>query len=268
VGGVLRPALAESTDPTPRDEHALPRTVLAERAVGCDSVEYYRVTAAVRRSTALTDTVFTPIEECEFAFKCPMIFSALRPLQRELGISGAPTEVRFCDVCTKKVYEVRSQVELEHHRSLRHCVSFTRENMAALASVESHTRYFILGDAADGGRAAVQLLRQIAHWLPLIYQTVGKPDDEFAVRWVDGVVEVQLQHECEQACATIQVMLDLPANLQKLASRAHVRLPHTTPAAEHARSIHVALLAATLRGRWIGDTDFSDDPPTLDIIPL
>jgi hypothetical protein len=58
------------------------------------------------------------------------------------------------------------------------------------------------------------------------------------------------------------------AELSQDAERAHVRLPHTTPAAEHARSIHVALLAATLRGRWTGDTDFSDDPPTLDIIPL
>jgi hypothetical protein len=246
--------------------------VLSElRAVGCDSVEDYRVArgaAAVQTSTAFADTVFTPIEECEFAFKCPLMFSALRPLQRELGISGAPAEVRFCDVCTKKVYEVRSQAELEHHRSLRHCVSFTRENMSALASVESLTRYFILGDAADGGRAAVQLLRQIAHWLPLIYQTVGKPDDEFAVRWVDGAVEVLLQHEYEQACATIQVMLDAPANLRRLASRAHVWLSHTTPAAEHARSIHDALLTATQRDEWMGDMDFSDDPPTLDIIPL
>jgi hypothetical protein len=110
---------------------------------------------------AKPSSLFTPIEECDFAFKCPIIFSALRPLQPELGIHGEPAEVRFCDVCTKKVYEVRSQAELEHHRSLGNCVSFTRGSTASWARLEGHTRYVIYGDAADGGQAAIRLLRQI-----------------------------------------------------------------------------------------------------------
>jgi hypothetical protein len=264
--------------------------VLAElRASGRESLEDYRAastaatlacnvaaaapTASMSAVEAKPPSLFTPIEECEFAFKCPLMFSALRPLQRELGISGAPAEVRFCDVCTKKVYEVRSQAELEHHRSLGNCVSFMSENTAPNVSVEGHTRYVIYGDAADGGQAANRLLRQIATALEVMIAAgdvqrqhsssanqVGQPK----VNWMDGVVELECRYG-QGASASIHVVLDTPPNrsIRALVLSLHV----DNAVVVHATTIMDGLLASLRRECWMGQM-YERPPPKLRVIPL
>jgi hypothetical protein len=265
--------------------------VLAElRASGRESLEDYRTASTsatlARNSTASTgsmptveakpSSLFTPIEECEFAFKCPMIFSALRPLQRELGISGAPAEVRFCDVCTKKVYEVRSQAELEHHRSLGNCVSFKRENTAPKVSVQGHTQYVIYGDAADGGQAANRLLRQISTALEVMI-AAGWPRQrssvdqlgQFKVNWMDGVLGLESRYT-QGASASIHVVLDTPSNRPIRAAVLSLHVDNAVledTAVFHARAIMDGLLASLSRGHWMGQM-YQRPPPELRVIPL
>jgi hypothetical protein len=269
--------------------------VLAElRAVGRESLAEHRaaVTAAALTfgsdatapsSSAAADdakpsSLFTPIEECDFAFKCPIIFSALRPLQPELGIHGEPAEVRFCDVCTKKVYEVRSQEELEHHRSLGNCVSFTRGSTASWARLEGRTRYVIYGDAADGGQAAIRLLRQITAALEGISTKLGvetgrEDRQHLEVKWNDGAVELTSRLYGEVFSALIHVVLGRPSTR---ASRTVELLLHVDntgreeTAAIHAKAImdnlRGSLLQRALRDSYAGAVRC--DPEPTRVIPL
>jgi hypothetical protein len=70
----------------------------------------------------IAESTLTPIEHCEFSYQCPMIEEALRELASETVMVGdvtVTTPVFFCDVCTKKVYHVGSQQEVDHHQAAR-----------------------------------------------------------------------------------------------------------------------------------------------------
>jgi hypothetical protein len=208
---------------------------------------------------------------CDFAFKCPINFRALRPLQPEVGIYGTPAEVRFCDVCTKKVYQVWTQAELEHHRSLGNCVSFTRGSMAPWARLEGHTRYVIYGDAADGGQAAFRLLRQITAALEGISTKIGvetgqDPRQRLDVKWNDGAVELTRRLHGDVFSASIHVVLG-----RTRASRA-VELPlHVdNTSLEETAAIHAKAIVDSLCGS-VGDTyggAMRCDPQPTYVIPL
>jgi hypothetical protein len=74
----------------------------------------------------IAESTLTPIEHCEFSYQCPMIEEALRELASETVMVGdvtVTTPVFFCDVCTKKVYQVGSQQEVDHHQAAGNCIA-------------------------------------------------------------------------------------------------------------------------------------------------
>jgi len=64
---------------------------------------------------SMVGRVGTPIENCDFEFECPLLYEKLTYVE--------PGK-RFCDVCTKHVYEVNTQEDLEYNVAQNHCVSF------------------------------------------------------------------------------------------------------------------------------------------------
>jgi hypothetical protein len=262
---------------------AVGRESLAEHraAVTAAALTFSNVATAPSASMAAVDakpsSLFTPIEECDFAFKCPINFSALRPLQPELGVHGTPAEVRFCDVCTKKVYQVWTQAELEHHRSLGNCVSFTRDSTASWARLEGHTRCVIYGDTADCGQAAIRLLRQITAALEGIstkidVETERNRRQPLAVKWNDGAVDLTSRQNGEVISTSIHVVLDRPRTHASRAVELPLHVDNTSleeTAAIHARAImdNSALhLRGSFRGRYAGI--MHRDPQPIRVIPL
>jgi hypothetical protein len=66
--------------------------------------------------------------------------------------------VFFCDVCTKKVYHVGSQQEVDHHQAAGNCIVF---NSSPPIAVKSTTTYYVLGNVADAGAAAARYMNAV-----------------------------------------------------------------------------------------------------------
>ena len=56
------------------------------------------------------------IEGCEWIYKCPLSFKNLK------GTSDP--NIKFCNVCKKKVYNVKTKEELRTHANQGHCIAY------------------------------------------------------------------------------------------------------------------------------------------------
>jgi hypothetical protein len=109
----------------------------------------------------IAESTLTPIEHCEFSYQCPMIEEALRELASETVMVGdvtVTTPVFFCDVCTKKVYHVGSQQEVDHHQAAGNCIVF---HSSPSIAVKGTTAYYVLGNVADAGAAATRYMNAL-----------------------------------------------------------------------------------------------------------
>jgi hypothetical protein len=103
-----------------------------------------------------------PIEDCDSCVSCPFFAEGLRPCADEdmtlRGVDGelhVPTRVSFCDVCSKKVYHVETQQEVEHHAALGHRIAFNAVTRAVSSrDARLGTVYRVLGNASDAGASA------------------------------------------------------------------------------------------------------------------
>jgi hypothetical protein len=57
------------------------------------------------------------LEGCDWEFKCPLLFSELKPVPGE-------SSVRHCDQCDRHVYLCRDKVELNKHVEMSHCIAY------------------------------------------------------------------------------------------------------------------------------------------------
>ena len=55
------------------------------------------------------------IEGCEWIYKCPLSFNKLK---------GTSPDIKFCDVCQKNVYNVKTKEELIEHANQGHCIAY------------------------------------------------------------------------------------------------------------------------------------------------
>jgi hypothetical protein len=109
----------------------------------------------------IAESTLTPIEHCEFSYQCPMVEEALRELASETVMVGdvtVTTPVFFCDVCTKKVYQVGSQQEVDHHQAAGNCIVF---HPSPSIAIKGTTTYYVLGDVADAGVAATRYMNAL-----------------------------------------------------------------------------------------------------------
>ncbi|KAG2393294.1 hypothetical protein C9374_006825 [Naegleria lovaniensis] len=76
------------------------------------------------------DTIATNefIENCEWIFKCPLRFSELQEIETD------PSQ-KYCTVCEKTVYLVKSNEEFTRYAMQGHCVAFTSRKRDALCEV-------------------------------------------------------------------------------------------------------------------------------------
>jgi hypothetical protein len=100
---------------------------------------------------------------CDSCVSCPFFAEGLRPCADEditlRSVDGGelhvPTRVSFCDVCSKKVYHVETQQEVEHHATLDHRIAFNAVTRAVSSTdVYLGTVYRVLGNASDAGASA------------------------------------------------------------------------------------------------------------------
>jgi hypothetical protein len=75
-----------------------------------------------------------------------------------VGDVTVTTPVFFCDVCTKKVYHVGSQQEVDHHQAAGNCIVF---NPSPSIAIKGTTAYYVLGDVADAGAAATRYMNAL-----------------------------------------------------------------------------------------------------------
>jgi len=61
----------------------------------------------------------TPIEECNFEFKCPLMWENLKSVQNKRLIN----EEKFCETCKKNVFFCYTQEDVDFHREMKHCIA-------------------------------------------------------------------------------------------------------------------------------------------------
>src|SRR5690349_10963922 len=65
-----------------------------------------------------------PIENCQFEFKCPMMWENLTHLQERIDRKTmTKTITKYCDQCKRKVFYCATQEELVSHAKQGHCVA-------------------------------------------------------------------------------------------------------------------------------------------------
>jgi hypothetical protein len=164
---------------------------------------------------------FTPIEHwtrlkggkfdkqlCDSCVSCPFFAEGLRPCANEditlPSVDGelhVPTRVSFCDVCSKKVYHVETQQEVEHHATLDHRIAFNSATPTVSSrDVRLGTVYRVLGNASDAGAGAFAHLNAMLGELKVICPTIRlRPCDRIMVQGLRTTLTFEVQFAPTQA---------------------------------------------------------------------
>ncbi|WP_462137562.1 hypothetical protein [Candidatus Mycalebacterium sp.] len=70
----------------------------------------------------------TLIENCEFAFKCPLLWESLSETEDE--------KIRFCGECKRNVYICENDEELTKHAQRGDCVAVIKEQRLVYGGLE------------------------------------------------------------------------------------------------------------------------------------
>lgn len=198
------------------------------------------------------DSMLTPIENCDFTVKCPLVTNALRRLGIESvaiwdarGASAVVDEaVDWCSICARRVYSVESQEAADWHAARNECVAWTRP----LPVLPRQTREIAVLSVNDAGHEARLHIEGVISALSL-------HDTLVVVRLENGVTEIAAPgrpHKWHFRAVVVQCAPDgsfkgalhqiRPAELVMLPACSRLRLPtiHAFPPNEpevHATAI-------------------------------
>jgi hypothetical protein len=160
------------------------------------------------RAGAVMESALTPIENCDRPLACPLYKEALRELAREDG-----QRVFNCDVCKRKVYQAKTQEELDRRAAAGDCVAFSSTPRSII--VEKGTTFYFVGIQDDDGRGAWRLL---LHTL-LQLQYDGWAIDNRGLRGAVEAFKATSDGDTGGAHATLRVVVATTAGVQFLGTQ-------------------------------------------------
>ena len=159
----------------------------------------------------------TPIEDCELAFRCPMLVENLelvQPAPASGGTTDAAGPVYFCGVCSKHVFSVTTQAEKERRARRGECVVFYRRDVSVSARVR--VKVALVYSARDVAAVAPDVASRAATAAAVSAVAVG--DDDAVNVGLDkarrALRELRAAADAAGLTSTVAVRNRLMVNLQ------------------------------------------------------